>query len=492
MNGGVLELFSTEIKQSFRAFRRRTTERPLMTGWFILLLVVGFWTILMMVELAKGLDEPLITLSEGDVLFTIFFVIMSKASVETVENTLRNKRLKHYFSTSVSIRKVQISRFLKVFWYNLLLVAISISIVVLLVKLFGFAPPIGEEFFYKLYVLFLISPIIGFNLGTISQIKGVFKKFIPVAIYGQNITLVWLILHADVSPVKIYYYLLILGSISFIFFLSCKNLFWRAWKYGTTTSTDESFRFHEAGDFLPEFISSSVRRVAEKEMLTRWRRRESPAGIAVTGAIASGLIFFYIQLGPSPDLGLELGAYLYPILISISIFLAVILQVVFPSLSLLGREGQAFWVMKSVPIEAEDIVWGKALAMLIYTPIIPLVIALPLPLILSYSVYRVLFLVFSSILTIFLLTGIGVWAGVKFPNFDESSNGAPDVTTMYTMMVSGLIVSIIFIGVPAFVFRIDAFLGLLFIIFMTDVSAAVFLGLVKRAAVNYHRTEMNF
>ncbi len=492
MKGGTLELFSTEVKQSFRAFRYRTKDRPIMTGWFIILLVVGFWTILMMVELAKGIEDPLITLSESDVLFTVFFVIMSKASVETVENTLRNKRLKHYFSTSISTRQVQLSRFLKVFWYNLLLVAISLSIVAVLIPLFDFAPPVSKSFFYELYILVIISPVIGFNLGVITQIKGTLKKFVPLFIYGQNLTLIWFVLHLNMSLTRTSFYLIILGAVSALFLILSKDLFWSSWKHGTTSSTDEGFRFHDPGDFLPKYIPFSTRMVAEKEILDRWRRKESPAGVAVTGMIAVGLFFFYIQLGPSPDLGLELGPYLYPLLITISIFLAVILQIVFPSLSLFGREGQAFWILKTVPVETEDILWGKALAVLVYSPVITILIALPLPLVLSYSVYRLFFLIFASILMIFLLTGLGIWAAVKFPNFEESSNGAPDVTTMYTTMVTGLISSVVFIGGPAYIFRISPSWGLLAEISMAGVSALVFFALIKRSAANYEKMVMDF
>ncbi|MEF8874888.1 MAG: hypothetical protein V5A88_09515, partial [Candidatus Thermoplasmatota archaeon] len=382
--------------------------------------------------------------------------------------------------------------FLRVFWYNLILVALSISIVIVLIYIFGFIPPVSLDFYYKLYIIVIISPIIGFNLGVITQIKGVLKKFVPLAIYVQNITLVWFILHLDISPVDASYYLASLGILSMIFLLLSKDIFWKSWKHATTSSTDESFRFHDLGDFLPDMIPSPIRMVAEKEIFDRWRRRESPASVGVTGMIAVGLIFFYFQLGPAPDLGLELGAYIYPLLISISIFLAVILQIVFPSLSLLGREGKAFWVMKSVPIKAEEIIWGKALAMLLYSPIIILAIALPLPLILSYPPTRTLFLIISSILMIFLLTGIGIWAGIKFPNFDESSNGAPSVTIMYTTMVTGLILSLFFIGLPAYIFIGNPLLGLLALILMTVSSILIFWFSVKRSAVNYHETEMSF
>lgn len=492
MGKGALDLFSTEIKGSYRGFKERTQEHPLITGWFIILLITGFWILLMLVEFSKGIEDPPFRLSEGDILFTIFFVIMAKASVETVENTLRNEQLKHHLSSPISVRKVQFSRFLKVYWYNLLLVVISLSIVSILTLIFGFEPPVTQSFYYHLYLLLLIAPLIGFNLGMFTQVKGTFKKISSLMLYGQNISLIWLVLHSDFPAKYVSLYITALGSLSIIFLCCSEGLFWEVWRHGTNVSTNQRLRFHRAGDFLPEWIRSPVRRIAEKEILIRWRRRESPATIAVTGMIGAGLIFFYMELGSSPDLGLGIGKYVYPILIGMSIYIAVILQIVFPSLSLFGREGKTFWAIRSLPVASKDIVWGKVMAILIYSPVIILIVALPLPLLLPLPLEFILFSVFSSILMIFLLGGIGAWAAAKFPNFDESVNGAPDVTTMYTMMITGMISAFLFLAIPVVIFRVDRVLGLLALIFMTDMSALVLLFLLKRAGKVYEGIEMDF
>ncbi|MFP4608933.1 MAG: putative ABC transporter permease subunit, partial [Candidatus Aenigmatarchaeota archaeon] len=432
MKEGTLELFSVEIKQSYRGFRQRVGERPLMTAWFIILLIVGFWTMLMLVELMKGLEDPLLTLSSGDVLFTVFFVMMAKASVETVENTLRNEQLKHYFSAPISTKKIQFSRFLKVFWYNLLLATVSLSIVSILVYIFGFSPPVDRHFFYHLYLLLILAPIVGFNLGMMMHVGGAAKNIGLSVLYGQNITLVWLVLHSQISPVHLSYYLVVLCGLSSAVLFTSDGVFWEGWKNGTgaAASSSEKFHQHRKGDLLPDPLDPFTRKIAEKEIFIRWRWRESPASVGVTLMIGIGLIFFYTQLGPSPDLGLDLEEFLYPLLISISLFLAVTLQVLFPALSLFGREGKAFWLIKSLAVEGERVIEGKILAILVYAPVIPLIVALPLPILLAYPLERVLFLLLSSIVMILLGGGIGIWASVRYPNFDESVNGAPDVTTM--------------------------------------------------------------
>ncbi|GEM_PF-1583468 len=492
MKEGTLELFSTEIKHSYRGFKERVVERPFMTFWFIILLVGGFWMVLMMVELIQGIDELPFTPSQGNILFVVFFVIMSKASVETVENTMRNHQLKHYFSTPISFQKVQISRFLKVFWYNLLLIALSLSIVCIHIYSFGFQPPIDDYFFYNLYILGISAPIIGFNLGVMTQVKKNIVKMGLLILYGQNITLVWLVLHSNISSTVIPYYLLAISLLSFVVLLTSKKLFWMGWKNGTSSSSSQNLRFHGSGDILPGFLDTLTRRVAEKEILIRWRRRESPASLGVTALIGGGLLFTYIQLGPDPDLGLGLDEFFYPVLIGMGLFLAVTLQVLFPTLSLFGREGKAFWLIRSLPVKPKNVIRGKVLAILLFSPFIPLMVALPVPILLSYSFEKILFLFISSLLLIILLGGIGAWASSKYPNFDESVNGAPDVTTMYTTMMVGMFFSGIFVLIPASIFILNRWYGLLALTSMLAITTVIFYILCGRAATLYHEREMDF
>lgn len=492
MKEGTLELFSTEIKQSYRGFRERVVERPLMTLWFIILLVGGFWMVLMMVELVQGIDDLPFTLSQGNVLFVIFFVIMSKASVETVENTMKNDQLKHYFTAPISPRKVQFSRFLKVFWYNLLLVALSLAIVSSLISSFGFEPPIDQYFLYQLYALVVAAPIIGFNIGVMIQFKDLLKKVLLLLFYGQNITLIWLALHSDIAASHVFYYLLAIIFLSFIVLLCSKEVFWRGWKNGTSASSTKDLRLHDKSDFLPNFLDPMTRKVAEKEILIRWRRKESPSTVGVTALIGGGLIFFYIQLGPDPDLGLGLDEFFYPVLIGMGLFLACTLQILFPSLSLFGREGKAFWLIKSLPVKPTNIIRGKILAILIFGPVIPLLVAVPVPLLLGYSFDRILFLLLSSILMMLLLGAIGVWASVKYPNFDESVNGAPDVTTMYTTMMVGLFLSGMFVSIPASLFNLEVTMGLIALVVALGVASVFFFMLSELAAESYEKMEMDF
>lgn len=490
MKGRVIELFSWEIVKSYRSTLDRIKSHPIMTAWFLILLIGGFWMVLNLIEFAANLEDPFINPSKGDVLFGLFFFIMAKASAETVENTFQNKSLKHFFSTSIKTRNIQLSRLLKVEWYNLLLIALSMAVASSIIIPFGIDFPIDNYFFLHLYALMMIAPIIGFNLGTITYIRKLPLKILALFIYGQNITLIWQSLHGNYEPVFLLYFFISLGILSFLVTLSSTKQFFDSWKYGTVSATNNLLRFHNAGDFVPKIFPNNIRKITEKEILIRWRRRETPTAIGVTVLIGVGLMFFYFSYGPAPEFDLGIGDFFYPMLISISLYLAAALQVVIPSLSLFGREGRRLWTLKSSPIPSKDVIWGKMLSMLFFTPIILLSIALPIPILLNYELSYIFFILFAAVAMIFIFVGIGIWASSKFPNFNESVEGSPDIITMYTVLVVDLIAALIFISFPASLFMFDSILGLLGMIFFADMSALILVFLVSRSSKLYDKIEM--
>lgn len=492
MKGEVLELFSAEILKSYRGSKERIKEHPVITTWFIILLFAGFGTALSLTEYAAALDNPLIKPSRGDILFTFFFFIFAKASAETVDNTLRNKELKHVISSPINLRKIVLSRIARIFWYNLLLVGISASIVSIIIPVLQLDLPIDFYFIPHLYLLLIIAPVIGFNIAVFIHLNSLKKRVISLFIYGQNITMIWYLLHINVGAQILMVYLSVIGIISFAVHIILPSIFLESWKYGTQTSSSTLLRFHEAGDFLPKIFSKSIRNVAEKEILIRWRRRESPASIAVISMIGLGLLFFYNQFGPNPDLNLELEEYFYPVLIGIGLYTAITLHQVLPSLTLFSREGRKMWSLKTLPIDPKEVVWGKVIALLTYSPIIPLLIALPLPLVLGYPISVVLFSFFASLAMIFSFLSIGIWASAKFPNFDESVDGAPDVITMYIVLMGCLFLGVIFIALPFGLMHFDRVLGVLGMIFFADFAALMLVFIIGRSAKIYDSLQLDF
>ncbi|MGM0405210.1 MAG: putative ABC transporter permease subunit [Thermoplasmatota archaeon] len=491
MDRTILELFNYEIIQSFRATKEKVFEHPFMTTWFLLLLFTGFGLVLFLIEYASTLDELFIEPTRGDVLFSIFFFLFAKSSAETVDDTFRNKRLKYLITSPISSKKIIFSRLLKEIWYNLLLVAMSLLIVTFLVFTFNIQLPLDFYFIPHLYILVLLAPIAGFYMAMLTQLKDFKIKLFGIVLYGQTIPIMFYVVRTFEGAINIFFFTSVIIIVTTILILVKSDLFIEAWVNGITSDTGSSFRFHKAGDFLPIIIKESIRRVAEKEILERWRRKETPGSIGVVALIGFGLFFMYFRFGKSPDLGLDVDEYLYPLLIGMALYLGVVIQIVLPSLTLFSREGRKMWSLKVLPMDSEDIIWGKVLSMLFFSWIIIFIIALPLPMILDYSPAIVLFSIISSIVMILSFTGIGAWASVRFPNYDESNDGAPDIITMYSILMLCLLASILLLSLPVTIFQSDMFLGILALIFSADMSLLLLIILVKRSAIRFEKIQLD-
>ncbi len=486
-----LDMLSVEVLGSYRSTKERISEHPAMTTWFILLLITGFSTTLLVAEYVKTLDIPILLLSRGDILFVIFFFFMGKTSSETIDVCLKNNRLKHLFTAPVKISKIRSTIFLKIFWYNLLLLAISVSLASSLIHIFKIDLNIDGYFFIHLYLLVTASVFIGYNISLLSRISNRLFRYISLVVYGQTIPLIWFILGGDFSYSTISFFLLFLIGLSFIIYQIPTRLFMDSWISESSRSISSNIHLKGENWFLKKCTSKTICSITEKEILDRWRRKETVASLGIVGVIGFGLVLLYYQLGPNPDLGLGLEEYFYPIFIGMSVFLAVSLQIVIPSLTLFSREGRRMWAIKVLPIMSIEVVYGKLVSMLIFSPVIIVLISLPLPILLGYTISQVLFILVSSITLIFLCSGIGIWASARFPNFDESVNGAPDVMTMYIVMMSCLITGGILILPALYVFTWNVFLGLLAIILSADITVLITIYLANNASSLFSKMELD-
>jgi len=462
-----------------------------MTLWFIFLMFGGFWLILSMVEFLADLDELLLNPSQGNVLFSIFFFFSAKSATETLEGVLRDKSQKYYFSSPLDSDSVFYSKLLRVLFYNLLLFGIAMSVVLFVVKIGNIELPIDLHFLTMLYLLMVLAPLVGFNISVLSHVKNRWLKKVNLVVAGQMITFTAMILHSGASSLYQlgYTVLLLLGSLLIAVFSSAP-VYEEVWT--STSQNTESSSLHRKSLKLPKFISKSTRLMTEAEFKRRWRRKQVPSSILVVTTMGIGLLFIYLSLGPQPDLGLGLGKYFYPSLIAMTAFLAAVIHTLIPSLNLFGRDGARLWSLYTLPCETKDLASGKALAVILTSPIIVLTIALPLPVILDYPLSFVLFSIFSSFVFIFLMSGIGLWAAARFPNFNESTRGAPDIITMYSMIMLALIFSVIFLAFPFTLIEIDRILGVLSVIFAADISALLMIAMYKRSSTILENMELRF
>ncbi len=489
--GKTLHMLSKDVIGSYRHTSKRIFRHPIMTAWFMVLLIVGFSTVLVMAEYVSTLDIEFLLIKRGDILFVIFFFFMGKASSETMDSCYRNNSLKHLFSSPVKVSEIRNMVFLKILWYNLLLLAISVSLMAGLYHILNIDLYIDGYFFLHIYLVVIAALLVGFNIATLSNINNKILKYMSIGIYGQNISLVYLTTQGHVDHWVISLYLLCLIVLSFVVFLSPASMFTDAWIKSVSGSKTYSTRSFRPIKLFRRCSSKPFCRVAEKEMLERWRRKETTAVLGIVAIISVGLVILYHQLGPEPDLGLGIDEYFYPVFIGMSVFLVVSLQILIPSLTLFSRDGKRMWAIKILPVPSREIVYGKLLSLLIFTPVIPIFIVTPLMILLDYPFAHLIFVLISSVTLIFLSSGIGIWAAARFPNFDEGVDGAPDVMTMYIVLMMCLIIGSLFIVAPLLLLTKDSVLGVLFAILSADIAALSMFLLCKRATYIYDGMELD-
>ena len=452
-----------------------------MTFWFILLILGGFWLVLSTIEFLTGLDDLLLEPSKGNVLFGIFFFFLAKSATETLEGSLRDKSQKHFFSSPIKPDSIFFSKFSRVFFYNILLFGVAMTVVSFVVKVWNFTLPVDSDFFVLLYLLVILAPILGFNSSLLIHMMDKRLKLTNAIFSGFSILMILILLHSNIRISSMIYYtiLMVFGTLLISVF-SCRWMYREVWTRTSQSSENSSLR--KGMIKLPKLIPKDIRVIAEVELTRRCRRKQIQSSIIVVTLMGVGLGFFYLLLGPTPNIGLGLDEYFYPAFVSMTVFIATVIHVLIPSLDLFSRDGKRLWCIRSLPKSLEDIVMGKALAIIIQTPIIIAAVALPLPLILDYPFSYVFLSGMVSLTMILLMSGIGIWAAVKFPNFNESTKGAPDIITMYSTVMLGLFLSTLFLAIPLSLVEIDIILSMLMIILTVDLALLFLVLILKQSS----------
>ena len=163
------------------------------------------------------------------------------------------------------------------------------------------------------------------------------------------------------------------------------------------------------------------------------------------------------------------------------LFLGAVLEYVIPSLSFVGKESEKIWFLKSLPVSGKEIIMAKSYSQLLLMPVFVIMVALPLPLIIGLEMAYLLMFTLMGLAMSFFFLAIGVWAGARYPNMDPSVKGAPDIMTMYVMVMLCLLSSLVLFGVPAYIFMTDRFIALLDMVLVVAFSVLMLFASIGNA-----------
>jgi hypothetical protein len=108
-----------------------------------------------------------------------------------------------------------------------------------------------------------------------------------------------------------------------------------------------------------------------------------------------------------------------------------------------------------------------------------------LPLVAEFPLIVTLFYVVLSMVFIVSFTGIGIWGGSRFPNFDPTARNMPDIISQFFIMFMCIICSFFIVAIPAFIMTINNVVGLVAALVGLGWAITIFIVALDRGVAGY-------
>ncbi|WP_455392726.1 hypothetical protein [[Eubacterium] cellulosolvens] len=487
------EIAKHDILTSYRIFIARVKAHPLITIFFLIIAIAG---IRLAVYIGLYLDnvdmgeEPIFI--ERWVFSIIFFsFIFGKVALYTYRKILKEREMLSLFSQPINFHQISAGKYLaNIAYISVLLVAGFILFYGWLVVALG---PIWIplDILVEGILLTFLGLSLGFTLPIFLQLKPVSKKFSHL---GSNVIIIGAVsipLRFFPRDAVFFSILTVLTMVSFWLVHYSSKFLLVAWnaqlsKPLTILSAEEKDRLKvQTKARKRPWVSKEAWLVAKKELISLIREKDAIVTIvsAIFLAIASVVIYFYF--GPTGFEGSRMGAYLYPGILAIFLFLGTLMISALIGLAMISVEGRAFYIIKSLPVSGLDVLKGKSIALLVLGFPIILPMAVLLPIVAKFPLMVTLFYLFLAIVFIFSFTGIGIWGGTRLPNFDPTARNMPDLISQFFIMSICVICSLIIVGVPAVLMVFNNVVGVMAILVAIGWSLTILIWALDRGAVGY-------
>ncbi|UCF08413.1 MAG: hypothetical protein JSW28_01620, partial [Thermoplasmata archaeon] len=221
----------------------------------------------------------------------------------------------------------------------------------------------------------------------------------------------------------------------------------------------------------------------KREITERFRSGQFLGMLITIAAITYATIYAVNEFADTEAVAIRYGYLVKPMIVGMGIFAAALMEPGISTLSSIGKEGKNMWILRSSPIRGSTVVSTKALASLVSVPFVVMGPGLFGTLFAGFNAVSILFSTLVALTMVLLCTGIASWFSVKYPNFDESVKGYPDIMTLYIYAMVCLVFAIMFAIIPFFIWMYDMVLGMLAIIFFADLAALVlYMGIILGGA----------
>lgn len=505
---GWYDIYAKDAISAYRVLGKRIVKHPIMMAWFIVLMIGFAWIVLRMFQFAMTQEESVLTDVEPNTfLLIVFFVFLAKAVADTTRRVVQNKELIFFLSQPIRQRGVLLGKFLSEQIFNVLILETIVGVMILVMLTFGVSMYLDPVYLVYTFLMVILGTSLGFTFSIVNALRPLRRRGVLFLAEIPFFVVVYNIISNFYGPLSGWPLALILFLLcvsSFLLLFICDRVFLDAWTFGISANEGAKrsvYDFFERSPLVPQrLMDERLRALVRRELAEKMRSGAIWGTVITTIAITGGTMYAissYTDVDVFQSAG---GKYVYPLIVGMGIFAISTLEPGISSLSSIGREGKNLWILKTAPFRGRVIAQAKALSNVAISPLIVFGTAMLSAYYLSYhsgltlvhySFFEIaIFSALGAQTMIFLFTGLGIWFGAKYPNFDESNKGNPDIMTMYIFSMSCLFLGMLFVSVP-FVLMIQRYnvLGLLMMILAMGIAALFLYYVTERGGLAIEKLE---
>ena len=484
-------IFEAEFKSSIRRNIESIKKRFAATMLIVLLGMIFSFACIRIVKFV--IDNPEL-FPEGSnegygTILVIFFALFTLRSAgATYRKIIKSKTMDMHLVQPIRARQIMNGMLLSIVVPSLFLSASLLLIFVTGNYVTNTNIFLPQDFLILFLIFSILSPLCGFMFSIIGSLHPFSRKFKFLITLSPFLIILMFIAngsHAapDTAIVISSATLLVLT----IYFYNMDQIFVEALESHKTNSSSHKHPFRILQfKWLEPVFGVRVSSICSKEVTSSIRERDVLSSAFSTFSIAALLIFWWYKVGlPTEPVGDLPPKLYYPGMLAISMYLGALLQCTMLGSTILGVEGKRLWIMKSNPVESVLIMKGKAVALLMMALPGLLAIWLPICILAQFPLKVTLFFGECLIILILCNTGLGIWSGSAFANFDESDRGNPDILVQFMLMGNSALFSSVLLILPATVMLWNHSMGLFAGLIFAVVSYGILVTGIRASASAY-------
>ena len=483
------------FEAEFRSFFRRSTQ-ALSKRLFgtIIIALLGLLFSFACIRLVKFVIDNPELFPEGSnegygTILVIFFALFTLRSAGiTYRRIIKSKRMELHLVQPISPRQIMFGMFLSILVPNMLLASLLFLVFYTGNIVTNSNIDLSNEFLGLFFLFTILSALSGYMFSIVGALYPFSRKMTFLLTLSPILVVLMLVANGSHSyPNEALAITSICLLLLLIYFYNMDRIFIEAL---------ESYKIHSSSHknpirilqfkWLGSLLGTRVSSICSKEVISSIREKDVLSSAFSTFSIAFILVFWWFKMGiPSEPIGDLPSSLYYPGMLAISMYMGALLQCTMLGSTILGVEGKRMWIMKSNPVESILIMKGKASALIMMALPGLIAIWLPICILAGFPLKVTIFFGECVLILLFCNTGLGIWAGSAFANFEESDRGNPDILVQFMLMGTSAFISSIILILPATVMLWNHDLGLFAGLIFSFVSFGILFAGIRAASSSY-------